>query len=113
MPCSKFRPARMLRPSPSSMPPSQRIIGVAMIVMFLAIYLPVIHGEEKFLRGRFPQFNDYANQVPRLLPRLTPASHGDGAFSWDLYRKHREYNALLGASAIMGVLVAKSLWMSR
>jgi protein-S-isoprenylcysteine O-methyltransferase Ste14 len=89
------------------------IIGVVMIVMFLAIYLPVIHGEEKFLRGRFPQFNDYANQVPRLLPRLTPASHGDGAFSWDLYRKHREYNALLGAAAIMGVLVAKLFWMSR
>jgi protein-S-isoprenylcysteine O-methyltransferase Ste14 len=89
------------------------IIGVVMIVMFLAIYLPVIHGEEEFLRGRFPQFNDYANQVPRLLPRLTPAGHGDGAFSWDLYRKHREYNALLGAAAIMGVLVAKLFWMSR
>jgi hypothetical protein len=28
----------------------------------------------------------------------------------DLYWKHREYNALLGALAMMGVLVAKMLW---
>lgn len=88
------------------------IIGVVMVVMFLAIYIPVIRGEEEFLRGKFPEFSEYAQRVPRLLPRLTAASHGEGAFSWELYRKHREYNALLGAAAIIGVLAAKLLRMS-
>jgi protein-S-isoprenylcysteine O-methyltransferase Ste14 len=87
------------------------IIGVLMIAIFLAIYLPVIGGEEEFLRGRFPEFADYASRVPRLLPRLTPATDGQGTFSWDLYRKHREYNALLGAAAIIGVLSVKLFLM--
>ena len=88
------------------------IVGVMMITIFLAIYLPVIRGEEEFLRGRFPEFAEYASRVPRLLPRLTPATDGQGNFSWELYRKHREYNALLGAAAIIGVLSVKLFWMS-
>jgi protein-S-isoprenylcysteine O-methyltransferase Ste14 len=88
------------------------IIGIVMIAIFLAIYLPVIRSEEEFLRGRFPEFPEYASRVPRLLPRLTPATDRQGTFSWDLYRKHREYNALLGATAIVGVLLVKLFWMS-
>jgi protein-S-isoprenylcysteine O-methyltransferase Ste14 len=88
------------------------IVGVLMIAMFLTIYLPVIRGEEEFLRERFPEFAEYAGRVPRLLPRLTPATDGQGNFSWELYRKHREYNALLGAAAIIGVLSVKLFWMS-
>lgn len=89
------------------------IIGVVMVVLFLAIYLPVIGGEENFLRDKFPEFAEYTRRVPRLFPRLTAAGNEGGTFSWDLYRKHREYNAFLGAAAIVGVLAAKLLWMSR
>ncbi|MGD0144317.1 MAG: isoprenylcysteine carboxylmethyltransferase family protein, partial [Rhizomicrobium sp.] len=39
-------------------------VGVALVVMFFAIYLPVIRGEEEFLRTRFPDFEDYAQRVP-------------------------------------------------
>src|ERR1039457_4258016 len=34
-------------------------VGVALVVMFFAIYLPVIRGEEAFLRQRFPEFEEY------------------------------------------------------
>src|SRR5579872_2473060 len=37
-------------------------IGVALVVMFFAIYLPVIRDEEKFLRSKFSEFNDYAGK---------------------------------------------------
>jgi protein-S-isoprenylcysteine O-methyltransferase Ste14 len=47
------------------------LIGAGLILFFLAIYLPVIHGEEVFLGEHFPQFAEYARRVPRLLPRLT------------------------------------------
>jgi protein-S-isoprenylcysteine O-methyltransferase Ste14 len=87
--------------------------GAVLVVMFFAIYLPVIRGEEVFLRERFPEFDDYARQVPRLLPRLTAAENQGGSFSWELYRKHREYNAILGAIAMLAALTAKFLWMSK
>jgi protein-S-isoprenylcysteine O-methyltransferase Ste14 len=88
------------------------IAGI-LIVMFFAIYLPVIRGEEAFLRDRFPEFGDYARQVPRLFPRLRGLKNGGGAFSWDLYWKHREYNAILGAVAMFAALIAKLVWMSK
>ena len=88
-------------------------IAAVLVVIFFAIYLPVIQGEEVFLRGRFPGFDDYARQVPRLLPRLTAVKNSRGSFSWDLYWKHREYNAILGAAAMMAALAAKLIWKAQ
>jgi protein-S-isoprenylcysteine O-methyltransferase Ste14 len=82
------------------------IVG-GIVLLFFAIYLPVIRAEEVFLRERFPQFEDYSRQVPRLFPRLRASEKNSGAFSWDLYWKHREYNATLGAGAMLAALVAK------
>jgi protein-S-isoprenylcysteine O-methyltransferase Ste14 len=86
-------------------------VGVALVVMFFAIYLPVIHDEEAFLRTKFADFEEYARRVPRMLPKLIRHSGDEGnvsaGFSWDLYLKHREYNALLGALAMMAALMAK------
>jgi hypothetical protein len=80
------------------------IVG-ALAVLFAAIYLPTIRGEEAHLRAHFAGFEAYARAVPRLLPRLTGArlegAGGEGGeFSTALYRKHREYNSLIGAGAI-------------
>ena len=86
-------------------------IGAGLVSIFLAIYVPVIRGEEAFLRGRFPEFSEYASRVPRLLPRLSSLSSKGGTFSWDLYWKHREYNATLGAIAMMAALAARMAWM--
>jgi protein-S-isoprenylcysteine O-methyltransferase Ste14 len=83
-------------------------VGVALVVMFFAIYVPVIRDEEAFLRQKFPEFEEYARRVPRMFPRLKRASGEDSAgFSVDLYRKHREYNALVGAVGMMGALILR------
>jgi protein-S-isoprenylcysteine O-methyltransferase Ste14 len=84
-------------------------VGVALVVMFLAIYIPVIRDEEAFLRQRFPEFEEYARHVPRMLPRITPARMNEegGGFSFGLYVQHREYNALLGTLLMAAALVAK------
>src|SRR5579863_1100861 len=42
-------------------------IGAALVLFFLAIYLPVIQGEEEFLQAKFPEFAEYTRRVPRLL----------------------------------------------
>ena len=88
-------------------------VGVALVVMFFAIYLPVIRDEEAFLRRTFPEFEEYAQQVPRMFPRITPRGDGgSGEFSFALYLQHREYNALLGALAMLAVLIIKMNWFS-
>ena len=90
-------------------------IGVAALAMFTFIYLPVITAEEKYLRTAFPGYAQYASEVPRFLPRLTPYRADVGAdddaphFSSALYLRHREYNAALGAILMLGALVLKML----
>jgi hypothetical protein len=81
--------------------------------MFFAIYIPVIRGEERFLREKFPEFEDYARRVPRMLPRLTAAGSGadPGGFSVQLYLKHREWNALLGSTLLIGALIIKMVFL--
>ena len=84
-------------------------VGLVLVVMFFAIYLPVIRGEETLLREKFPDFDEYARRVPRMIPRFPPAKSDDkaGGFSTELYLKHREWNALLGSLLLVGALIVK------
>ena len=85
-------------------------ITLTLAVLFALIYVPVIRSEEAFLRSKFAGFDAYTARVPRLLPRLTPAptrAPDSGSFSPDLYKKHREYNALIGAVAIYAALALR------
>jgi len=87
------------------------IIFVVLATLFFAIYLPTIRSEEAYLREHFPGFDDYAKQVPRLLPRLTRVRSDAeaGRFSRERYLHHREYNACMGAIAIYAALAARLL----
>ncbi len=82
---------------------------VLLALLFMVIYGPVILSEERFLRGHFADFDAYAAHVPRLLPRLTPAPApaGQTAAGFDAarYRKHREYNSVMGAAGIYATLL--------
>ena len=94
-------------------------VALVLAVGFLVIYVPVIASEERFLRATFPDFDAYCKRVPRLIPRLTaghpPAGAGSepgtgeesasGSFSLQLYLRHREYNALLGAALLYSSLL--------
>jgi protein-S-isoprenylcysteine O-methyltransferase Ste14 len=94
-------------------------LGLLLVVLFLAIYVPTILSEETFLRGAFNSFEEYARRVPRLLPRLTAAHFADattadattggGQFSAERYLHYHEYNALMGAVAIYAALTLRML----
>ncbi len=86
-------------------------IAALLVILFFVIYLPVIRSEEDFLRQHFPGFTDYERDVPRLLPRVPARSTGAGAFSRALYLQHREYNAAIGAVALLAALLVKLLWL--
>jgi protein-S-isoprenylcysteine O-methyltransferase Ste14 len=82
-------------------------VAAMLTAMFLIIYVPVIASEERYLRANFADFDAYCQRVPRLIPRLTPASAGasqtevlSGKFSFALYLRHREYNAAIGAALL-------------
>ena len=85
-------------------------IVAIMIVMFAVIYVPVIAGEEQYLRRTFPGYDDYARHVPRMLPRLTRYGSQQSAYSSARYWKHREYEASIGCVVVLAVLVAKLVW---
>jgi len=89
------------------------IIAAIAAVLLFAIYLPVIRGEETFLRSRFSEFEEYSQHVPRLFPRFRAYRSSSGSFSSHLYWKHREYNATIGAAFVIVALVAKILWHRR
>jgi protein-S-isoprenylcysteine O-methyltransferase Ste14 len=90
-------------------------IFVALAVLFAAIYVPTIQGEEAYLRAHFAGFDAYARAVPRLLPRWSGATLGaeEGGFSGALYWRHREYNSAMGAAAIYLALAARLVFHSR
>ncbi len=78
-----------------------------MLLVFILIYAPVIAGEERFLGKTFPEYEDYARSVPRILPRLTPYRIQTNQYSSALYGKHREYQASLGCAVMLVILIAK------
>ena len=87
-----------------------RSLGLAVLfgLVFLFIYLPVIMLEEQHLRELFPEFEQYARKVPALIP--SGKRSAGSRFSWALYRKNQEYQALLGFMAGLAWLIWRTIW---
>jgi protein-S-isoprenylcysteine O-methyltransferase Ste14 len=82
-------------------------IVAIMVLMFALIYIPVIAGEERYLRQTFPEYDEYARRVPRMFPRLTAYGNQQAAYSSARYWKHREYEASIGCVVLLAILIAK------
>jgi protein-S-isoprenylcysteine O-methyltransferase Ste14 len=83
-------------------------LAAIVAVLYLSIYYPVMRVEEGDLRSKFRgEFKDYAANVPLFLPRLTPWRKMGAGFDFQLYLKHREYQAALGSVIALSLLAAK------
>lgn len=83
------------------------ILAFACVILFAAVYWPVIHREEAYLRREFGvAYDEYAQSVPLFFPRHRRSPAGD-KFRWRQYQKNREYRALLGYLAIIILLAIK------
>jgi protein-S-isoprenylcysteine O-methyltransferase Ste14 len=83
------------------------ILG-AFLVGFTLLYGNVILQERGHLESLFPEeYNRYKKEVPLFFPRLKLEEKEKGQFRFDRYRKNREYQALLGFLAAMGLLIIK------
>ncbi len=89
-----------------------RSVGLALLftVLFALVYLPAIELEEQHLREILSGYAEFAARVPLLIPRW-PDQVGAEHFSAALYRKNREYQALLGWSIGAIWLVVRALWL--
>jgi hypothetical protein len=82
------------------------VILLALAGLFAAIYIPTIQSEEDVSARAVRGLRRVCERGAEILPRLTAARGGAaargeaGEFSGALYRKHREYNSLIGAGAI-------------
>ncbi|MGC2111965.1 MAG: isoprenylcysteine carboxylmethyltransferase family protein [Candidatus Korobacteraceae bacterium] len=86
-------------------------LAVALLLYFVVVYVPVIRAEQTYLGSQFPDYAEYQRSVPSLLPRRLWFSGAAAGFSRELYFRHREYNALLGAAAMLAVLIVKIYWL--
>jgi protein-S-isoprenylcysteine O-methyltransferase Ste14 len=89
-----------------------RSIGLALLFtgLFALVYLPAIELEEQHLSAILPGYAEFAKRVPLLAP-CWPADLGPDRFSPALYRKNREYQALLGWSAGSAWLIVRAVWL--
>lgn len=76
-------------------------LGLLFAVVFGLVYLPAVELEEQHLRRLFPEFEEYARRVPRLIPNFSALDSTAQPFQFGVYRRNREYEALAGY--IMGV----------
>jgi hypothetical protein len=92
----------------------------AMVIAYFAVfYYAVMRNEEEYLRARFGgAFDEYAKRVPLFFPRRPARREGEEQttaseakkFSGSLYRRNREYNALIGTLAGLGMLWVR-MWI--
>lgn len=77
--------------------------------VFVLIYFPAIELEEQHLATILPGYNEYAAQAPLLIPRW-PRNFGRDRFSAALWRRNREYEALLGWLLGTAWLAVRAMW---
>jgi protein-S-isoprenylcysteine O-methyltransferase Ste14 len=85
-------------------------LAVLFASLFILVYLPAIELEEQHLAAILPGYAEFAARVPLLIPRW-PESLGPGRFSAALYRRNREYEALIGWLAGIAWLAIKARWL--
>lgn len=88
-------------------------IVLVFVLFYLLVYSSVMKSEAEHMQQIFPKdYPSYSENVPLFWPRLSPWKQAiDKSFDLSLYLRYREYRALLGLVAALGVLVAKTYWL--
>jgi protein-S-isoprenylcysteine O-methyltransferase Ste14 len=93
--------------------------GLLVVAYFGIFYYAVMRNEEQDLRRHFgAAFDAYAARVPLFFPWFaasnagSPSGESSQQFSWAQYRRNREYKALIGTIAGVGVLFLR-IWIRR
>jgi protein-S-isoprenylcysteine O-methyltransferase Ste14 len=89
-------------------------LAIIFAALFIGIYLPVMRVEVADMHNIFgSDFDEYEQNVPMFIPRLTPWKKIDADFDFQLYLQYREYRAAIGVVLAMAVLAAKAFFLDR
>ncbi len=82
---------------------------IIFILYFLVFYPVIILAERERMKRFFPEkYAEYVRRVPIFFPWRWPARAQNAArFDWRLYKKNREYRALLGGAVYWLILSAR------
>jgi protein-S-isoprenylcysteine O-methyltransferase Ste14 len=84
------------------------LVGGALAAM-LGVYAVIVPHEEGYLRTTFgPDFDDYCERVPRIVPALEPGEPQHGSYDPDVIGR-AESRTWLTFGAMLGVLAFKAL----
>jgi len=86
-------------------------VATIFVAYFSLFYPVIIRREMNRMKELFPdKYEAYKKFVPLFCPRLKPQARSqDAAFSWHIYKKNREYRALIAAIIFWGILLGKML----
>jgi protein-S-isoprenylcysteine O-methyltransferase Ste14 len=90
------------------------IAAAILLGYFALVYGVVMRREQQELRHHGASFDEYVRVVPLFFPRFTAAKlslASSGEFSWEQYKKNREYRAAIGFLLVLIVLVV--IWRLR
>ncbi len=91
---------------------AQPVLAWVTLIAFLLIYTPVVEQEEQHLRKLFPEYEEYSRRVPQFVPR-SPSERSGQRFAFEIYRRNKEYKALLGFLWAYAFLGLKAIFASR
>lgn len=84
------------------------LILVAFLLCFATVYGSVMQQEVDFLKEKFARdYERYQKDVPLFFPRLWASQVGRSRFSFQRYVQNKEYQALMGFLAALGLLLFK------
>jgi len=85
------------------------VVLIIFIAYFLLFYPPIIKREKGKMKHLFPkEYKEYEKKVPLFFPSLKPhRSSEKRQFSWELYKKNKEYRAILGAVLFWMLMVGR------
>jgi protein-S-isoprenylcysteine O-methyltransferase Ste14 len=92
------------------------IWAAIVVAAYLAVFYPaVMRREEAELRARYGEdFAKYAGAVPLFWPalrRVRRHTEDHERFSWELYRRNREYQAAIGFILGLAILCVRMRWL--
>jgi len=87
-------------------------VALLALLAFAMIYRPVIREESEHMNKLFGKaYSQWSAEVPLFFPRLTPALHATGSFSWPLVIKHREHKN--AAAFVLGIAIFCAIYYWR
>jgi len=87
------------------------IVLIIFVVYFLLFYPPAVKREMEKMKNLFPkEYEEYEKKVPLFFPYLKPhRSPEKRQFSWELYKKNKEYKAILGGVLFWMLMAGRML----